>query len=608
MYIKKLIRVSVVILGIFFLQRLALAGEQFSTNYIVKYSVYPNGETYINQNIQITNNENDILATNYAHTIKQMEIYDVTGKDRRGPLDVEVITQKDSTTVKTALNEQVIGKGRTNDVTLMYKTKDVANKVGEVWNINLPQVAALEETDSYDITLTIPKSFGPMIFIAPTPKETITTSNETSYIFDKQTIDGKNVTAAFGKYQLLNFKLKYHLKNDGLLPMVQEIALPLDIHHVQQTNLESIKPKPKRIYQDGDGNILAQYKIPSRKDLEIELTGSVRIMGRQINPEFGGKMHELPINLKRKYTKDQPFWEVDSAQIQEIANDLFDPQKTVAANAQTVYNYIIENLKYNFEITKETTIERKGALTTLTNEGLWACMEFTDVFVALTRAMGIPARELDGYAINNGENLAPLPIDLRLGDLLHAWAEFYDPNFGWVQVDPTWGTTSGIDYFTKLDTNHFAFVTKGESSEYPYPAGSYRIDDAEEQVFVDFAQEQVEFRENITLYKKPTLSPLKLLLGKQKYTIHNTGGTIVYDLDIINKNLLPFEKQKAHLPRNNVILKYKDFNGTEKELKPTIQIDQTAYIVTTISGGLVGAIAIVGSASILIKKRKKATS
>ena len=61
----------------------------------------------------------------------------------------------------------------------------------------------------------------------------------------------------------------------------------------------------------------------------------------------------------------------------------------------------------------------------------------------------------------------------------------------WIQVDPTWtSTTGGIDYFNKLDNNHLVFSIKGLSSEKPHPAGSYKAaDQKEKDVEVSFSQD-----------------------------------------------------------------------------------------------------------------------
>jgi hypothetical protein len=104
-------------------------------------------------------------------------------------------------------------------------------------------------------------------------------------------------------------------------------------------------------------------------------------------------------------------------------------------------------------------------------------MGYTDLFIAMSRAAGIPARELNGYAYTADNVLRPISIEFRGTDVLHSWPEFYDPYFGWVAIDPTWGsTTNGLDYFSKLDTNHFVFAIKGLSSESPLPAGAYKLE------------------------------------------------------------------------------------------------------------------------------------
>ena len=50
-------------------------------------------------------------------------------------------------------------------------------------------------------------------------------------------------------------------------------------------------------------------------------------------------------------------------------------------------------------------------------------MEFTDLFVAIARAAGIPARESVGYAYTTNSRLRPLSL---VTDVLHAWPEYYD--------------------------------------------------------------------------------------------------------------------------------------------------------------------------------------
>jgi hypothetical protein len=69
-------------------------------------------------------------------------------------------------------------------------------------------------------------------------------------------------------------------------------------------------------------------------------------------------------------------------------------------------------------------------------------------------------------------------------------------------VDPTWGsTTGGVDYFSTLDFDHFAFVIKGVDSNYPIPAGGYKFitDKNTKDISVEFTQNipQEEFNFDI---------------------------------------------------------------------------------------------------------------
>jgi transglutaminase-like putative cysteine protease len=54
------------------------------------------------------------------------------------------------------------------------------------------------------------------------------------------------------------------------------------------------------------------------------------------------------------------------------------------------------------------------------------CWDFSDCFVTLARAAGVPSRQVAGWLY---------------GGTGHVWAEFYREGKGWQQVDPTGGAT-----------------------------------------------------------------------------------------------------------------------------------------------------------------------
>jgi len=158
---------------------------------------------------------------------------------------------------------------------------------------------------------------------------------------------------------------------------------------------------------------------------------------------------------------------------------LTSKEKSITQNALSIYTYITKNISYDFEKAREGgSLTRKGVLQTLKDKkGL--CLDFTDLFIALARSAGIPAREVDGYAYTKDFSATPT----LQTNLLHSWVQYYNPQLGWVSVDPTWGATSGLDYFSKLDNNHLAFAIKGADSQNPQPATKFKVDFSKDDYF-----------------------------------------------------------------------------------------------------------------------------
>jgi hypothetical protein len=112
-----------------------------------------------------------------------------------------------------------------------------------------------------------------------------------------------------------------------------------------------------------------------------------------------------------------------------IAGNSRDPREIVERVNQWVYT--------NLE--KAPTFSIPNALAVLTDRR-GDCNEHAQLFVALTRSLGIPARVASGLAYLDGKFY------------YHAWAEVYLG--GWVAVDPTWGQFPA-------DAAHLRVVTGG---------------------------------------------------------------------------------------------------------------------------------------------------
>ncbi|MCG2686232.1 transglutaminase domain-containing protein [Candidatus Parcubacteria bacterium] len=526
--------------------------RDFSSNYTVVYQVLESGQTQVTQNISLRNNVPDKYVARYKLAQSFIEIEKVTAYDGLGPLKKEVIEDGNTTTIQLDFNEEVVGTGKSLDWTLEYQTPSVAEPHGLVWEISVPKLSLQEEIEQYQLFLKIPKSFGDLMYISPHPKSRGQEEDYLVFEFSKEQLAEIGVSAAFGNFQLFKMTLLYHLYNPNPLPQNFEVALPPDLLGRQQIILENLAPQPEIIEEDTDGNYLGTYRVSGGKTVDVTFSGWARILNHQIAPPNGGSFLRLPSELVSLYTGAQPFWEVEDTKIKAQVGELAQGGGNVSETAQQIFNFVTSHLTY--DRTESRSFRRLGALGALAAPQEAICTEFSDLFITLARAAGIPAREINGFAyVSPDSRIYPA---YPQGDVLHSWAEFYDPNFGWVPVDPTWNSTSSLDYFTKLDTSHIAFVRKGVSSEVPYPAGAYKVDpDREGDVQVEFWTEPQVVEE-----AKPQIeiSLVKSGVGFWKFgkepviEVKNTGSVGIYDLKVSltgeGVQVLPPRRELGNLP------------------------------------------------------------
>ncbi|KKR57633.1 MAG: Transglutaminase-like protein, partial [Candidatus Woesebacteria bacterium GW2011_GWC2_40_30] len=355
-----------------------------------------------------------------------------------------------------------VGKGTQRHFTITYENSSFAVRTGEVWEISIPRLGDQTNFRNYQLILKIPKSFGLEAYISPKPDSSELGESGYVYSFGRNSLIQTGVSAGYGQFQIFSFNLLYHLENPLSRPSSTQIALPPDTAF-QKVYIQKIE----------DGNWLATYDLDPRQRIDIAVSGAVQIFASYRSfPKATNQ--ELNDSLK-----EDEYWQVSDPKIQELARELKTPK--------AIYDYVSQTLKYDFSRV-QPNVQRLGAVKALQNPTQAICMEFTDLFIAIARAAGIPAREVNGFAYTENPELQPLSL---VADVLHAWPEYYDKEKGiWIPVDPTWGsTTGGVDFFNKLDLRHFAFVIHGKSSTLPYPPGSYKLGpNPQKDVFVSFGQ------------------------------------------------------------------------------------------------------------------------
>jgi len=538
--------------------------EQFVLDLKLKYQIQENNEVIVNKKIDIVNLENELSVTSFTQNLEDYNYFDLVVKDAVGQVTVKEIDEDNTKRIVVPLRNSKIGKNQVNTINIEYKSKDLLQKVGTISYFNLPKIPK-KNVRSLEIEISTPKNLGKLIYVTPNKPEIIESEKEITYLFKNNTALDQAVSATFGEYQIVNFNISYELKNDSNWFVNREIALIPDISNRQEVGIRDLNPKPTEIRIDDDGNYLAKYRLGPKSNITVTYQGSVRIYGPRLDISSGGKFEEISEDLVENYTKQQEFWETESEEIKDISNTLKDSNLSVVLNAKKIYDFLTENYKYNYEIEKNSEVIRNGALKALKREALMGCMEFTDSFIAIARSMGIPAREINGYALSESSETAPVNIDLGGNDILHSWVEFYDPNNGWVAIDPTWGATSKIDYFTKTDLSRVIFVVKGKESNYPLPAGMYKLEGNEKQIDIvfpkEFSSELFDIKYNAS--NNFSFNFINLITNKLPIKVKNTGGTSIY---IQNDRILPFQEKIIYYDKTEKT-EFKNFNGTTFELQ-----------------------------------------
>lgn len=475
-YFRLISKLFILILVGFFLTRCAspvLADNEFATSYDTSYEVGVDGTTQITHKITIKNLTDQFFASNFALTVGSTNVTDITAFDLGGALEVKQEQKDNKSTISLKLNQQIVGKDKTHTLTLKYKSKDFAQNLGKVWQVNLPKIPSTSGIDSYDLSLSLPLTFGELASITPIPKSQSSKLGKYLFTFDEEQLDKSGVMANFGKEQILDFKLKYHLTNIYLYPVIVKVALPPNTVY-QKVIIDSINPKPENITLDEEGNYLAWYKLKRDSKLEVEVLGR-----SELTLKPNQKQLALTDSQIKNYTKEDKFWAKDNPAIKTRLSEIFKDgvPKTNKEKAKLIYRSVVDSLNYNSNRLAGGNLERLGAVTALNNPDSAVCMEFTDLFITLARASKVPARYLTGYGLTLNKSLRPTAlVDEGKVINLHAWPEYFDEVKGWVMVDPTWeNTTGGVDYFNSFDLNHFVLAIRGSSSENPMSTDDLQV-------------------------------------------------------------------------------------------------------------------------------------
>lgn len=348
---------------------------------------------------------------------------------------------------------------------LEYKTHDLVKRVYGNIVIMAPGLhkdTQFQQTDtsngtstsfSYDLKIVVDKDIPILSKIYPANYKKEEAKDSVTYSFDSKDRLNTSPYLEFGTSQIYRFELKYKTpKTDAIIPTkyssisnilsanIYELSLPREYSETnQRVKIESISPKPIRIYKDSEGNIFGKFEVPANREGEITVNGYIYVEQNKLedrkylpNTNLNEYLGQIAKDSSLKqYTLATKYWEVNDQYIQDEANKLSSNSSTISDLIKKDYRYINDRLEYD-ESKANSDNERIGAKAALMGGGS-VCMEYADSMIAILRAQGIPARAALGYS-----NLDTLQNTNSSGSTRHQWVQVWIPEYGWMSIDPTY--------------------------------------------------------------------------------------------------------------------------------------------------------------------------
>jgi len=209
-----------------------------------------------------------------------------------------------------------------------------------------------------------------------------------------------------------------------------------------------MSPDDYETIEDKYGNTFAQFEFVDmdvRDVATVKITYHVAIRRLSYTNNLGAC--EEGGRVPTKFLEPEQWIEADAEEIEALAKQITEAQSDSGDKARAIYDWVGDNIDYSGYCGDD-----RGALFALNNMA-GDCSEFSDLLAALSRAVGIPVRAVEGITLEKPGS----PV-------VHGWVEVYLGGIGWIPADPTWGrfAESRDKYFAKNSPYH-VIVSKGRN-------------------------------------------------------------------------------------------------------------------------------------------------
>lgn len=402
----------------------------------LSYKVFPTQQNIsVDKSWKIVFSDNIDLASVTSDNVK---VEDESGN----PIDIDVSSNQNYITVKPKTSYQA-GKSYT-----LYVSNIKSLKGNTLKNPGMMKFSILNNTQAQDNNTQTSQ-------VGQGSYDLVDTHNYK--ITDTFTVTSEEST---------NVDLTFNLGTQSNSPYQKDLGLQVSGGNAKITSDDSVHRK-----------MTASAYVEPGTSVKYQVTRTIQNSGIKYTKDLSQTSNDYSkFSDYSKYTSPEQNIESNSSEIKAKAAELFDGIDNPYYKAKKAYEFV------NTYMTYDQSNANKGALNALST-GKGVCEDYAELFTALLRASGVPARIVTGYWVDSGE-FSSRTILNPSGDA-HAWAEYYLPEYGWIVVEPTneyfYNNSRTIDYsyFSNLgDSGHFieGYTPQGDDKDstlyYSYTEGS----------------------------------------------------------------------------------------------------------------------------------------
>ena len=230
--------------------------------------------------------------------------------------------------------------------------------------------------------------------------------------------------------------------------------VPRVLEAPEQRDVTLISVEPEPLFSDYNG-----FMLFFLEDLEGGRSYRVRLdyifsryaVETKINSARVPSLYDKATRLYQTYALPDAIVPSNEKAIVALGKTVVKQERSPYRKAWLIYSYVLDRLSY-----EAGSRDALGAIESRKGDSY----AYAVLFSALARSVGIPARPVAGYVVDN-----------EGACIKHFWAEFYLEKVGWVPVDPLLGDGHKMGnfpseiqvrniYFGNLDNRHIVF-TKG---------------------------------------------------------------------------------------------------------------------------------------------------